>query len=87
MEKAICETILPLFKGADYKFKDGKYGGKPNSEIWIEGIQKFQDKTLNYFSYGFIEKNDQTYNLLKCQVAKNLKIKLKNPPDECLSNP
>jgi hypothetical protein len=71
---------------APYQFKDGKGNGKDNSELWIEGIQKFQNKTSNYSDYGFITKDDPTYNLLKCEVAKNLKITLKSPPAECSQN-
>ena len=74
VEDAIAKA---LSLNAGYKYKND------NPQVWIEGIQKFQDRTLNYFSYGFIKRDDQTYNLLKCEVAKNLKIILKNPPPEC----
>jgi hypothetical protein len=70
---------------AVYQFKDGKDNGKNNSEMWIKGIQSFQNKTVNY-SYnvsGSIIVNDSTYNLLKCEVANKLNITLNDPPYEC----
>jgi hypothetical protein len=73
--------IEALSLRANYKYKNGY------PKVWIEGIQKFQEKTNNYSAYGFITMNDPTYNLLKCEVAKNLKISLKRPPAECSSNP
>jgi hypothetical protein len=85
VEKAIG-TVLPV-QGAAYQFKDGKGAGKYNSETWIKGIQSFQNTTGNYTAYGSIIENDSTYNLLKCEVAKNLKIQLNKQPDECSSNP
>jgi hypothetical protein len=82
VENAIA-TVLPV-QGAAYQFKNGKNGGKDNSEIWIQGIQSFQDKTGSHYTmYGFITENDSIYNLFKCEVAKKLKIALKSPPSEC----
>jgi hypothetical protein len=76
--------IQALSLKADYKYKND------NPQVWIEGIQKFQDKTGNYIVRGSIavdDPTDPTYNLLKCEVAKNLKITLKNPPAECYQIP
>ncbi|MEB3121723.1 MAG: hypothetical protein VKL41_10935 [Snowella sp.] len=73
--------IQALSLKADYKYKNSR------PELWIKGIQKFQEKTNSFSSYGSITKSDYTYNLLKCEVAKNLKIPLKNPPTECSSTP
>ena len=84
VENAIVQALLLT---AAYQFKNGKNEGKDNSEIWIKGIQSFQDKTGNYTVYGSITVNDYTYNLLKCEVAKKLKIVLKILPSECSSNP
>jgi hypothetical protein len=80
-DKVENAIIQALSLRANYKYKNDY------SKVWIEGIQKFQEKTNNYSAYGFITMNDPTYNLLKCEVAKNLKIPLKNPPAECSSNP
>jgi hypothetical protein len=86
VENAIVQA---LSVNAGYKYKSNKnpVTKQPNSELWIEGIQKFQNKTGNYSDYGFIKKGDSTYNLLKCEVAKNLKITLNSPPFECSSTP
>jgi len=85
LQKVESAIIQALSLRADYKYKNY------HPEVWIEGIQKFQDKTgANYSSdedYGYIRLNDPTYNHLKCEVAKNLKITLKNPPSECSSDP
>jgi hypothetical protein len=82
VEDAIIQALL---LSASYKYK------KEHEQLWIQGIKKFQDKFKdkipNYSGDGFITKDDSTYNLLKCKVAKNLKITLKNPPAECSSNP
>jgi|688.fasta_scaffold1092923_1 hypothetical protein len=79
VENAIIEA---LSLKANYNYKNNR------PELWIQGIQKFQEKTnnYNYSAYGFITMNDPTYNLLKCEVAKNLKIILKSPPAECSQN-
>jgi hypothetical protein len=84
-QKVESAIIQALSLRANYEYKNG------HPEVWIGGIQKFQDKTgANYSSdedYGYIHLNDPTYNHLKCEVAKNLKITLKNPPSECSSDP
>ena len=46
-------------------------------------VKKYQKPKAPNNADGKIDFNGNTYNRLKCDVAKELKIKLENPPNQC----